>query len=252
MKIQNLQEQTLSLQNELIGLDKKVEDLDKGDATAGTDEENPGERVQSTTESPTDSDSSSSTTQLEQTNSKKRDLASISDLAPFVASVLRDTVVSDLQEENHQLRDDLGDFREHMIRCALAGFTATETLAVTGPNKKPVYSVVDECVDEVTNFHHPTHKTYSCCLGDLRQAELHVNGTHVCNFRNCIFEDVDWASFFVSGIPNGWHLSFSLESDEEDSVYKFDVDSVIDQFGINTHIEFGYADNHRRPEVEWE
>jgi len=108
----------------------------------------------------------------------------MSDLAPFVAAVLRDKVVVDLQEENNRLKKELRNEIERnekkkeafFISNALSG-VKTLYIAVTGPNpedrgEKPVVYAVNR-VDHKSHF---TIIVNKCTLGDLPNAQICING----------------------------------------------------------------------------
>jgi hypothetical protein len=56
----------------------------------------------------------------------------MSDLAPFVAAVLRDKSNADMKEENDALRQEIDS-----LRCQLSN---THAVKITGPNGSPVYA----------------------------------------------------------------------------------------------------------------
>ena len=98
----------------------------------------------------------------------------MSDLAPFVASTLRDKVVQDLMEENKKLREDLEKARA--------------TVEVTGPNGQPVYA--SAFFKDGTHAGNPNlwqvdfSESESIALGDLSNVQIHVGGILRAQFRN--------------------------------------------------------------------
>jgi hypothetical protein len=90
----------------------------------------------------------------------------MSDLAPFVAAVLKDSVTADLLEENRKLRLELQKCR---------------TVSITGPNGAPVYAVGR--FEEGMHSGNPNlwavslHETgVSFSLADLRSVEVRLGG----------------------------------------------------------------------------
>lgn len=117
----------------------------------------------------------------------------MSDLAPFVAAVLRDKVVGDLMEENKQLRGDA------TLTRALRGFNRNHSVAVVGPSHAKddddpiVYSVseyhpegpvdpVDGSFWYVGPFFDGSSKVNDLTLGDLPTTRILINGEE-CEFR---------------------------------------------------------------------
>lgn len=105
----------------------------------------------------------------------------MSDLVNLVAAVTRDKVVLDLQEENKHLK-------EENIRLKEAA-AISRTVAITGPNRKPVYAEgeLDEdgkWADPDERFSHDKHP-YNVCIFHI---ETSVSSgrelKHFCTFTS--------------------------------------------------------------------
>ena len=117
----------------------------------------------------------------------------MSNLAPFVAAVLRDRVVADLHDENQRLAAEL---------------EAAEAIRVevTGPGRQPVYTVTGLFTGvDVGEFWAVPFRNDDDArmvpLAGIRELEVFVGGVRFCDMRNdfveersdlCVLQDPDW------------------------------------------------------------
>jgi len=116
-----------------------------------------------------------------------------SDLAPFVAAALRDKVVLDLQDEIVTVVSVLRWLRQpnenHRILAldALEGLSGKFRIAVSAPPNpngeeedaatRKVYAVSHVWTEGPDHFSEKFEEVSECTLGNLREAEIFINGT---------------------------------------------------------------------------
>ena len=137
----------------------------------------------------------------------------MSDLAPFVAALLRDDVVDDLKAENDNLRSENAKTRAFVLESTKTG----GCLQITGQGGSPVYAHASlnnarfQFID--TDVHHNTvncfklgltpNSDYMCQLSKVCHAELRVNGIKVATLGEGDSGNYGWNSEYYEADVSG-------------------------------------------------
>ena len=140
----------------------------------------------------------------------------MSDLAPFVAALLRDDVVDDLKAENDNLRSENAKTRAFVLESTKTG----GCLQITGQGGSPVYAHASlnnarfQFID--TDVHHNTvncfklgltpNSDYMCQLSKVCHAELRVNGIKVATLGEGDSGNYGWNSEYYGADVSGMNI----------------------------------------------
>jgi hypothetical protein len=121
----------------------------------------------------------------------------MSDLAPLVLAFLRDKTVSDLQEENEKLRNQL---------------TQCRAVEITGPNREPVYARAQFDSGQYAGNPNLWEVSFSesaqCPLSSLAVAEVHVGGVLLAKFSGNMNTSEGFLDLSENDYENGKAVNF--------------------------------------------
>lgn len=106
----------------------------------------------------------------------------MSDLAPFVASLLRDRVVADMYEENKQLRKQLNYYRQlEVVVDHKNADNKHDTVVLAEGQFERGYVDIKSKYNDTPMFNIHFSKTFGCPLRVLRKAQIRMGGISLEN-----------------------------------------------------------------------